>query len=214
MGYNSNSGASTKRLKKRIESLGLDISHFSVQQRIKRNEENIFVANSTADQATLRSWYFKGNYTPYQCAICGQLPYWNNKKMTLILDHIDGHNKNNVLSNLRWVCGNCNTQLETTNGKNKAHKEHTINYCIDCGKPIGQSSLRCCECNYKYQSQLHQCIVSRDELKQLIRTTPFLQIGKKFGVSDNAIRKWCDKYNLPRRSTDIKKYTDKEWEQI
>lgn len=56
--------------------------------------------------------------------------------MTLILDHIDGHNKNNVLSNLRWVCGNCNTQLETTNGKNKAHKEHTINYCIDCGKPI------------------------------------------------------------------------------
>lgn len=55
---------------------------------------------------------------------------------------------------------------------------------------------------------------SRDELKQLIRTTPFVKIGKQFGVSDNAIRKWCDFYNLPRRICDIKKYTDEEWATI
>jgi uncharacterized protein YjcR len=48
----------------------------------------------------------------------------------------------------------------------------------------------------------------------LIRTIPFTKIGEKFGISDNAIRKWCDSYNLPRKSTEIKKYTDEEWELI
>ena len=53
--------------------------------------------------------------------------------------------------------------------------------------------------------------VTREELKNLIRTMPFTKIGEKFNVSDNAIRKWCDKYNLPRKSSDIKKYSDEEW---
>ena len=56
--------------------------------------------------------------------------------------------------------------------------------------------------------------ISREDLKHLIRTTPFLTIGKQFGVSDNAIRKWCDKYKLPRKVSEIKKYTDEEWEDI
>ena len=28
------------------------------------------------------------------------------------------NNKDDRLNNLRWVCPNCNSQLETTNGKN------------------------------------------------------------------------------------------------
>ena len=54
----------------------------------------------------------------------------------------------------------------------------------------------------------------REELKNLIRNIPFTHIGKKFGVSDNTIRKWCDYYNLPHRVTDIKKYTNEEWSKI
>jgi transposase len=57
-------------------------------------------------------------------------------------------------------------------------------------------------------------LVTREELKQLIRTTPFTQIGKQFGVSDNTIRKWCDKYNLPRKVSEIKKYSDEDWSKI
>ena len=55
---------------------------------------------------------------------------------------------------------------------------------------------------------------SRDELKQLIRTISFVKIGEKYGVSDNAIRKWCKAESLPFKKTDIKKYSDEEWEQI
>ena len=54
--------------------------------------------------------------------------------------------------------------------------------------------------------------VSRSELKDMIRTSSFVSIGKQFNVSDNTIRKWCDKYNLPRKSGDIKKYSQEEWD--
>jgi hypothetical protein len=37
---------------------------------------------------------------------------------------------------------------------------------------------------------------SKEELARLIETTPFVQIGNKYGVSDNAIRKWANHYGL------------------
>jgi hypothetical protein len=37
---------------------------------------------------------------------------------------------------------------------------------------------------------------SREELEELIGTTPFTRIGEKYGVSDNAIRKWADHYGI------------------
>ncbi len=47
-----------------------------------------------------------------------------------------------------------------------------------------------------YNKQKAQNIPPREELKELIRTIPFIHIGEHFNVSDNAIRKWCKKYNL------------------
>lgn len=85
------------------------------------------------------------------------------------------------------------------------------NFCIDCGKVIYPGSLRCVQCN-GIKNKTY--IISREELKSLIRTKPFTQIGKQFNVSDNTIRKWCDNYNLPRKSNEIKTYSDKEWELI
>ena len=48
----------------------------------------------------------------------------------------------------------------------------------------------------------------------MIRVEAFTSIAKRFGVSDNAIRKWCDKYNLPRTKKEINSYTDEEWNNI
>lgn len=215
LGYNSCSGAIVNQLKKKIDEMEIDISHFYTQSPTKRNESNIFIKDSTANQTTLRKWYLKGKYTEYVCSICGQPPIWNEKEMTLILDHINGNNKDNRLENLRWVCGNCNMQLDTTNGKNKSIKLHELNYCIDCGKPISKKAKRCLTCNGKNnRPKTNPKQVSREELKSLLRTTPFTQIGKIYGVSDNAIRKWCEKYSLPKKTSIIKSFTDEEWELI
>ena len=213
LGYNAPSGSVSQLVKQRISKLNLDISHFSNNSinKVKRTPDNIFIENSTAVQATLRRYYKDGNYTPYKCSICGQEPFWNGKELTLILDHINGKNHDDRLENLRWVCPNCNQQLDTTGGKNQQHKEHQINLCQSCGIPISKTATHCIKCS----NQLRQNnIIEREELKILIRSMPFVSIGKKYNVSDNAIRKWCDKYNLPRKASDIKKYTDEEWELI
>ena len=55
---------------------------------------------------------------------------------------------------------------------------------------------------------------SREELKQLIRTIPFTRIAEQFGVSDNAIRKWCKAENLPSKKSEINQYSVSEWEKI
>lgn len=85
-------------------------------------------------------------------------------------------------------------------------------YCCDCGIEIFRSSIRCNKCAGLQRRK--ELLVTREELKNLIRTTPFTTIGKKYGVSDNSIRKWCDKYNLPRKVSEIKKYSDEEWRKI
>jgi 5-methylcytosine-specific restriction endonuclease McrA len=87
------------------------------------------------------------------------------------------------------------------------------NYCKDCGAEISSFSERCKYCENKFRKieAINDYPIQREELKQLLRTTSFLQIGKHFGVSDNAIRKWCRNLNLPCRSHDIKKMSDEEW---
>lgn len=214
LGYQSYSGCTMNQVKEKINKLNIDISHFKPSIRIKRNEENIFIKNSTVSQKVLRHWYKKGNYSEYKCSICGQEPFWNGKELTLILDHINGFNTDDRLENLRWVCPNCNYQLDTTNGKNVNHGNHKVNYCLDCGKAISLQSLRCLQCDRIKKSKEHKMLLSRDELKKLIRIHSFVKIGKMYGVTDNAVRKWCDKYSLPKKATEIEKYTNEQWDKI
>lgn len=83
--------------------------------------------------------------------------------------------------------------------------------CPICGGKKDDEAKMCLIC---YEKTLHQYPVSRDELKKLIRTTSFTEIGKKFSVTDNAVRKWCKAYNLPFRRSDINKITNKDWEKV
>lgn len=88
----------------------------------------------------------------------------------------------------------------------------TVYICSKCGSEVSKKGVLCPTCANKEKSiPLEDMLLTRDELKKLIRTTPFTTIGKKYGVSDNAIRKWCDKFGLPRKASEIKKYSDAEW---
>lgn len=123
LGYSTTSGNNSNVVKSRIQQYNIDCSHFHYKTPIKRSEENIFIENSSASQKTLRSWYKKGKYSPYVCSICGQKPMWMGRELTLILDHINGKNHDDRLENLRWVCPNCNQQLETTGFRGYRYNE-------------------------------------------------------------------------------------------
>lgn len=76
-------------------------------------------------------YYMRANYGPRIfkediikeqggiCAICGMKPEWNNKPLVFILDHIDGDASHNIRSNIRAICPNCDSQLDTYKSKNK-----------------------------------------------------------------------------------------------
>ena len=91
-------------------------------------------------------------------------------------------------------------------------KRKKVHYCIDCGAEISSDTTRCTKC-----ANLNARVVerpSRDELKTLIRTCSFVEIGRHYGVTDNTIRKWCLSCNLPSKKAEIKKISDADWLEI
>ena len=92
----------------------------------------------------------------------------------------------------------------------KATKKITL--CKKCNKKIDNTATYCSQCLGLLKRKVNR--PDRDLLKEKIRNQSFVSIGKQYGVSDNAIKKWCDDYNLPRTKKEIKKYSNEEWKNI
>ena len=184
-----------------------------------------YIQRTCVKSDVLRQKLIREGYKPDHCEQCG-CKEWQGHLLPLELHHKDGDHFNNNLDNLMILCPNCHAIQSGNSGANigaytkpiKSQGKHQ-KYCIDCGKPISNDATRCIECYHKstknkFRIDLDDMQVTREELKELIRTKPFTEIAKMFAVTDNCIRKWCDKYQLPRRVLDIKQYSDEEWEKI
>lgn len=179
-------------------------------KRWKKGEEN-GLCGKYAISSYIRNYLLEKNN--YQCQKC----HWGEKnpitgKIPLEIHHIDGDYRNMKEENLEVLCPNCHSLTPNFGSLNKRGRGETNtrkNYCIDCGISISTNAIRCNTCASKMR--ITKKPVSREELKKLIREESFVAIGKNFGVSDNAIRKWCINYNLPTRKKDIKSYSDEEW---
>lgn len=146
--------------------------------------------------------------------------YYNKNILLNIISDL----KDNILS-FSEIAKKYNLNISTISRINKGdvHVQENISYpirgknykkakkCLLCGAEIQDVSTYCQNCYSKLRSE-H--IPNREELKNLIREKPFTQIGKQFNVSDNTIRKWCKKYNLPYRKTDIKAISSEKWNTI
>lgn len=82
-----------------------------------------------------------------------------------------------------------------------------IKTCKNCGKEFQPEKYVQEYCNKSCASTNKRRVVerpSKEELELLIKTKSFSEIGRDFGVSDNAVRKWCKSYDLPHRKKDLK----------
>jgi very-short-patch-repair endonuclease len=66
--------------------------------------------------------------------------------------------------------------------------------CLDCGIKIRNKSTRCRKCAAKLRKSV--ICPSKEVLSELIKTHTLVSLGKKYNVSDNAVRKWAKSYGI------------------
>ena len=226
IGYSTTGGNNHLTLKKRLKHFNISTEHFSiVQVRRDITEEEIFCENSKISQNKLRKTFKEKEFVPYKCSICGQEPFWNGKPLVLTLDHKNGKNKDNRIKNLRWVCPNCDRQLDTYGAKNQkklqkeiilhpgnynhnliknTKKEAQKGYCINCGRKITQQAERCVECSILARRKTKR--PSKEKIEEQLKNNSgnFSKIASFYNVTDNTVRKWCKGYGLPYHTSDYK----------
>ena len=79
--------------------------------------------------------------------------------------------------------------------KVKKTKEKNVKKCIDCNIDVFRKSLRCLKCENKRRFEANMSgRPSNEQIRNDLQTMTFVAVGKKYGVSDNCIRKWLSKY--------------------
>lgn len=185
-------GPTYKIVLKAIDKYDIDCSHFdSWKYRTPsftgKPIEYYLIYGSNIGSSGLKEKLYKSGLKQRQCEKCGQGEVWRGDRISLILDHIDGDPKNNVLDNLRILCPNCSAALPThCRGKKvfikKNPREIDIQRENNGGRTDKQIAL-----------SLSQRKVERPSIENLkieVTNNGFLATGRKYGVSDNTIRKW------------------------
>lgn len=134
-----------------------------------------------------------------------------------VVHHRDLNKLNNDPNNLmvfasngdhtRFHANGCNENMLSVNVNGAYVCERHRHICVDCGKEITRYGIRCTKC-----CAIHERKVERPTPAELFNTLlnnngNFAKVAKEYGVSDNAVRKWCDSYGLPRKSQEYKSMT-------
>lgn len=163
----------------------------------------ILVRGSTYSRRNLKQRLFDVGLKKRHCQMCGQGEDWHGRSMSLILDHINGTPDDNRIENLQIVCPNCAATLDTHCGR-KNRRAAPVRACKLCGRKFTakyRGHIYCSRaCGHRrdrsgLRGKPNPDIrkVERPPYEQLlgeIEATSYLAVGRKYGVSDNAVRKW------------------------
>jgi hypothetical protein len=196
--------------------------------------EDILVKDSDYTSTDrLKKRLLKSKLLTYKCKIC-KIKTWCDKPLSLHLDHINGDQYDNRLENLRLLCPNCHSQTDTFAGRNKGktrnkpiinrdaviynrpkreykfvilnnHKHKQCDGCKLYYNPRNPQQRYCSyECTFKSNRRVER--PPKEELEQKLKNgESFLGMSRDYGVSDQAIRKWCISYGIDYKS--LSKYS-------
>lgn len=184
------------RIKQKIIDLKLDTSHWRnyigtpIARKIKPVDE-LLKQNTYIPTSNLKKRLLANNYFNYECSICN-ISEWNNRYLSLQLDHINGIKTDNRFENLRLLCPNCHSQTETFCGKNtkgikRKKEEDYVRYpCVKCNRLLMQYTNKLKMCNDCRQTEY----VGKLDLTQL----SLLQTD--CNQPNVILKEVCKKYNI------------------
>jgi hypothetical protein len=202
-------GGNHKTIAKYVALWGISTAHFD-QDAIRREAlsqppkplAEILVEHSTYHRGHLKRRLLAEGVKRAECELCGQGPTWRGRPLALILDHINGVADDNRLENLRIVCPNCAATFDTHCGR----KNRPLLNCLRCGNGLAPqtSSQRYCSaaCGRRWERAGlprpgARKVRDRPPYEQLlaeIAATSWSAVGRRYGVSDNAVRKLVRAY--------------------
>jgi hypothetical protein len=212
------SGGAWRVLQKYADLWDISTDHFDPARCIEGNLrsparplDEVLVQNSTYSRQHVKRRLLKEGLKEPVCEMCGQGEVWQGRPMGMILDHINGVRNDHRLQNLRIVCPNCAATLDTHCGR-KNRVEKAERPCRRCGSSFvpGRPEQRYCsrDCGTRWdRSKLRgkpkpaSRRVGRPPFERLIaeiEATSYCAVGRKYGVSDNAVRKWVRFYERER----------------
>jgi hypothetical protein len=163
--------------------------------RRRRPLEEILVERSSFSRHHLKGRLYAEGLKEPVCELCGQGEVWRGRVMGLILDHINGVSDDHRLENLQIVCPNCAATLDT----------HCAKECLRCGKSFRPRDGRQRYCSRECGMRWDRSGVPRPGARKVDRP-PYTQLlrevhaigycatGRRYGVTDNAVRKWIRQY--------------------
>jgi hypothetical protein len=207
-------GGNWRTLQKYAALWGICTKHFDANaarreaaERARVPLSDLLTASSTYSRACLKRRLFAEGVKPRRCETCGQDEIWHGRRMALILDHINGVPDDHRLENLRILCPNCAATLDTHCAR-KNRLAPMPRDCLRCGTPFfpNRRGQRYCssDCGSRWDRSRLRGTPRLDARK--VERPPYLTLlgeiekngyvatGRKYGVSDNAIRKWVRFY--------------------
>jgi hypothetical protein len=209
------SGGAWRVLKKHAEAWVISTEHFDPSRAREatgtkeRPIEDLLVENSSCSRQNLKRRLLQEGLKEQEprCEMCGQDEFWRGQRMAMILDHINGVRNDNRIENLRIVCPNCAATLSTHCGrKNRLpRRKRRCRRCRGLFLPTNPTQRYCSQaCGVRWdrsklrgKPNLNGRKAERPPYEQLlagIEATSYCAVGQKYGVSDNAVRKWVKFY--------------------
>lgn len=192
-----------RTVKSVVNALSIDTSHFTGKRhgtsrpKFPLTLDMVLTTDSKYASGLVKRKLLKSGVLNEVCSRCGLGNTWQNERIVLQLDHINGDSFDNTIDNLRILCPNCHSQTPTF--KNKKHSRYSLpkatNKCIDCSNPVStQDSERCwnCYCISNKRFDWPDPKLLHDEVIE----TSYKSVSDRLGVRPASIKKFLIKNNL------------------